>query len=93
MTGNCLICGKWGDRLDRHHFPRSVGAGRNRKNDDGLTVPLCRVCHTQAHAGHHTDRLIQQAPGYWESVGEDYEQVFDTWLARRRLREAGNEQG
>jgi len=87
---NCLICGRWGERLDMHHYPHAVGSGRKREKVGGLTVPLCRVCHTQAHAGHHTDRLIEEAPGYWNAVGMDYEQTFDVWLARRKLREADN---
>jgi len=87
---NCLVC--QGPATDRHHFPRAIGMGRKRKKVGGLIVPLCRVCHTETHAGHHTEVLIEEAPGYWQAVGADWEQTFDTWVSGRRLREVGNEE-
>lgn len=81
----CLICHAWA--TDNHHWPRAIGMGRKREKVGGLTVPLCRVCHSQCHSGHHTETLIEEAPGYWNAVGMDYEETFDTWLARRGLRE------
>jgi hypothetical protein len=74
----CLLCGA--PNPDRHHFPRTRKFG-------GATVPLCRTCHTKAHAGHHPtiERLIAAAPVYWQSVGEweANKEGFETWLARR----------
>ena len=87
---NCLICGRWGERLDMHHWPHVVGMGRKRENVEGLTVPLCRVCHSQAHSGHHTELLIGRAPRYWESEGMEYEGTLEAWCGMRRLKETDN---
>jgi len=44
----CVVCGK---KADLHHYDQ-IGMGRDRtKIDDSnlLKLPLCRVCHTEAH--------------------------------------------
>jgi len=52
--------------------------------------PLWDRTNTETHAGHHTNVLIEEAPGYLTALGEDWEQTFDAWLARRRLKEDDN---
>src|SRR5665811_812060 len=87
MTGNCLICGRWGERLDSHHWPHSIGSGRKRERVEGLLmVPVCRVCHSECHSGHHTELLIERAPRHWTSQGLDYEGTLEVWCGMRRLK-------
>jgi hypothetical protein len=77
----CLLCGK--PATDDHHFPYTRRYGT-------ATVPLCRTCHTDAHWGRHTERLIDLAPGYWKRVGEweANAEAYERWCGRRRYLEA-----
>jgi hypothetical protein len=87
----CLSCGSH-FQIERAHWPKAVGIGRNRKRADLPTVPLCRTCHTKMHAGDRgvTERVVAEAPGYWQDMGEwDFaEPLFRRWLSRREYLEA-----
>ena len=54
----CIICGSPYD-LDVHHLIEGTGK-RSLSNDDGLTIYLCRDCHTaknySVHASWVTNR-------------------------------------
>ena len=85
----CLYCGRLA--TDRHHWPETVGMGRNRKLHPELpTVPLCRVCHTECHAGNEavTIRLIERAPAYWfnEGVWAEARPYYERFVSRREYR-------
>ena len=45
----CLLCGS-PDATDTHHliFGR-YGADRDKADEDGIYIPLCRTCHTLIH--------------------------------------------
>lgn len=54
----CFICGRYG-QLDTHHI---FGAAFRKKSDKyGLTVKLCRACHTETPNGVHCnkDRMLE----------------------------------
>jgi len=78
----CIGCGRRGPS-ESHHFPLTRRFGT-------ATVPLCRVCHTAAHWGRLTERLIERAPAYWKAAGEweSNHEVFERWLAKREYRRA-----
>lgn len=44
---NCAICGTPVDRADTHHL--LMGSLRHLADDDGLYIPICRICHTELH--------------------------------------------
>lgn len=65
----CYICGKWA--TETHHCIYGTGK-RKLADEDGLTVRLCRDCHTAIHNSNKDfDRwldkaLKQTAQGKWE---------------------------
>lgn len=88
----CLSCGSH-FQIERAHWPKAVGMGRNRKKVKLPTLPLCVRCHEfGVHVGDEeiTCKLIDRAPGYWQDMGEweRAEPLFDRWLSRREYLEA-----
>ena len=43
MTGECFLCGRYGEVQVHHLIP---GANRKKSDEYGLTVTLCPDCHT-----------------------------------------------
>lgn len=54
MTGNCEICGRYG-QLERHHVWGSFW--RNKSEKYGAVVMICRRCHDDLHH-HHPRKYI-----------------------------------
>lgn len=56
MTGNCELCGKYGD-LDTHHIFN--GAYRKKSEKYGATIPVCRKCHDAIHREAKLRRILK----------------------------------
>lgn len=62
-TDTCYLCGAWA--TDTHHCLH--GSYRKQADADGLTVHLCRHCHTLLHDHGVADKFLQQiAQLSWE---------------------------
>lgn len=75
-TDHCYICGRYG--TEEHHV---LHGSSNRKNADkyGLTVGLCRECHTRLHdKGFHDRDLmwIGQQTFEKEYSREEFVRIF-----------------
>lgn len=83
----CLCeCGR--QATDDAHFPKHTGAGRKRREDDGLPrIPLCHQCHMALHVADRetTETVIAKAPDWWKSRGEweTAEPFFEVYMGRR----------
>jgi len=91
-TPRCLVCGSHHE-VERAHWPYAVGMGRNRKEVELPTVPLCVRCHEFGqHMGDEEIicKLIQRAPDYWNALGEwEFARPFyERFMSRRRYLEA-----
>lgn len=84
IKGSCVGCGS--PYTETHHI--FMGTSRRQKSDDyGLTVPLCRKCHNELHR-HPNDgmdlMLKQEAQKYFEEHyggREKFREVFGkSWL-------------
>lgn len=53
----CYICGYIGD-LETHHCWH--GSNRKKADEDGLTVRLCRLCHSNLHDKGIKDRYLME---------------------------------
>lgn len=87
---DCLVCGR--PATDLHHWPETIGMGRNRKRHPELpTVPVCRSCHMRAGDADVIEALIAKAPGYWRARGEweRAEPYYERFVARREYMTAG----
>lgn len=56
-TDCCYICGQWA--TDVHHVIHGT-ANRKLADEDGLTVKLCRRCHTLLHDKGNMDKELQK---------------------------------
>lgn len=62
-ANECFICGAWA--TDTHHI--FGGPNRNFSDRDGMTVRLCRQCHSQIHdAGIGVNELRIAGQMRWE---------------------------
>jgi len=60
----CFLCGSTRD-LQTHHCQH--GYNRNKADEDGLTVRLCVLCHTNLHSRGWGDRELKQiSQTMWE---------------------------
>ena len=80
---NCYICGSW-DATDTHHC-LSGSANRKKSDEDGLTVKLCRRCHSDIHDRGKNEKLLKQAAQwFWEQEYGTREQFIarygKSWL-------------
>lgn len=53
----CVLCGKPKD--DSHHLIN--GIYRNKCDQDGIIIPLCRKCHTEIHKNATCENLCKIA--------------------------------
>lgn len=64
-TNYCDICGKNKYELDTHHLIN--GSNRKLADQDGLTVEICRTCHSTVHNIPSVERLSKMlGQSQWE---------------------------
>lgn len=56
-TDSCFLCGQYA--TETHHCLHGQGR-RKLADEDGLTVRLCRSCHTNLHDHGTCDRKLQK---------------------------------
>lgn len=71
----CYICHR--QASDIHHMIH--GPDRKKAEEDGLVVPLCRVCHSKVHfGGGGLDRELKRTAQLWY----EEEHTRDEWMKR-----------
>ena len=79
----CFICGRYVERADTHHI---FGGARRKKSDKlGLTVKLCRECHTGNNGVHFNADLMQGLHEY----GQKQAMFENDWTTEDFIREFG----
>lgn len=74
---SCYLCGQWA--TDTHHCIHGT-ANRKLADKDGLTVRLCKRCHTLLHDKGNFDRELQKiAQKRWQ---EHYGKTEDDFRLR-----------
>lgn len=79
QSDGCYICGSWRD-LETHHVMHGT-ANRKKADEDGLTVKLCRRCHSDLHDKGLEDRWLQKEGmrawcRYYSKTEEDFRRRY-----------------
>ena len=71
---NCFLCGN--PNTDEHH----IFSGRNRGKSDkyGLTVRLCRMCHTKIHCAREGDPYMNASLFLKQTAQQAFEKQIGT---------------